>query len=268
MPTHLFPTPPIQYLSGFRKRVAVGPSWPMHTHASFEIVYHPMGRGYTQVKNTRLPFVAGSLVSYPPDVAHTQYLDEPGEDVCVLFAADTPFLREYAVPLVLAAPSAILIQELCALAETALPMTPDEQRELDYRMTTVACAIWRSLAVGSRLSTGHPYVAAAQQYMRTHYAHIQFLGEIAEHVGVSEDYLRHLFRAECGMSVRAWLTEVRIERAKELLRHFALPLRTVAELCGFANERYLSTVFSRHVGCPPGAYRTRMLPSSTPPTPD
>jgi AraC family transcriptional regulator len=51
------------------------------------------------------------------------------------------------------------------------------------------------------------------------------------------------------------LQRVRVEAAKSLLRHTNLTLAAVAVECGFANERYLCTVFRRLAGVSPGRYR-------------
>jgi len=48
----------------------------------------------------------------------------------------------------------------------------------------------------------------------------------------------------------------RIERVKELLRHSHLGLKEIAELSGFANERYLCFYFRRTAGLTPGRFRT------------
>ena len=72
---------------------------------------------------------------------------------------------------------------------------------------------------------------------------------------VSHDYLRHCFKDRYRGSLAGWLSEVRIERAKELLVHSRLPLKTVAAMCGFANERYFSSVFRKREACAPGEFR-------------
>nr|MBA2480337.1 helix-turn-helix transcriptional regulator [Planctomycetota bacterium] len=52
-----------------------------------------------------------------------------------------------------------------------------------------------------------------------------------------------------------WLTEVRIERAKDLLMRSIMPLDDIAAHCGFANTPYFCTVFRAMTGTAPGRYR-------------
>jgi len=81
--------------------------------------------------------------------------------------------------------------------------------------------------------------------------------ELAATLGVSEDYLSHIFRQEVGLSPWEFLNRYRVQRAKELLRTTALPILEVAGRVGFSDLSYFNRVFRKHVGCTPGVYRTR-----------
>ncbi|MBL8025662.1 MAG: helix-turn-helix domain-containing protein, partial [Fibrobacteres bacterium] len=52
-----------------------------------------------------------------------------------------------------------------------------------------------------------------------------------------------------------FLSELRFEKAKELLRMTSLPLQTIAQQSGFANINYLCTVFRKQIGLTPLQYR-------------
>jgi len=102
---------------------------------------------------------------------------------------------------------------------------------------------------------GDGYAAAAREYIRAHYRTMGSIAEAAAAAGIGYDHLRHCFRKRYGMSVKRWHLEVRVERAKDLLSHSNLPLKAVADLCGFRNERYFSTCFRRLTGRAPGQFR-------------
>jgi AraC-like DNA-binding protein len=65
--------------------------------------------------------------------------------------------------------------------------------------------------------------------------------------------LHRVFTAETGMAPHAYHTQVRINRAKELLRK-RLPLAEVAARAGFADQSHLHRHFTRRVGITPGRY--------------
>lgn len=57
------------------------------------------------------------------------------------------------------------------------------------------------------------------------------------------------------MTPRAFVEHRRIERAKRLLTESAQPIVGVAVDAGFATQSRLTTVFKRHTGFTPAAYR-------------
>jgi YesN/AraC family two-component response regulator len=81
--------------------------------------------------------------------------------------------------------------------------------------------------------------------------------EVAEEIGVSEDYLSRVFRREMDISPWEYLNRYRILRAKELLRRTNDNIQTVARRVGFADPAYFSRVFSKMTDLSPSAYRKR-----------
>jgi len=83
------------------------------------------------------------------------------------------------------------------------------------------------------------------------------LADCAEDVDLSPWHLHRAFRAAFGETPHAYLTRVRIDRATRLL---ALTGRPVTEVCfevGFTSLGSFSTLFKRHTGWSPAAYRRR-----------
>jgi transcriptional regulator GlxA family with amidase domain len=105
------------------------------------------------------------------------------------------------------------------------------------------------------LPVGEAYADIAFRLVRERYASLHSVAELAEIVGIGYDHLRHVFRERYGMSLQEWLIRSRLERAKELLRHSALPLKAIAAMCGFGTDRHLCAVFRERVGSSPGGYR-------------
>jgi transcriptional regulator GlxA family with amidase domain len=76
-------------------------------------------------------------------------------------------------------------------------------------------------------------------------------------VGVSPSHLGHRFRAEAGITVKAYLARIRVAAAQHLLTRTELKLETIAELVGFCDASHLSRVFRELNGHRPGEYRRR-----------
>lgn len=100
-------------------------------------------------------------------------------------------------------------------------------------------------------------VRKAIQYINQHYAKDLSIEQIAEHLIVSGDHLRHCFKNETGRTILDYLTEVRMENAKRYLVTGHYKLYEVAEKVGYRNSHYFSKVFHRVTGLHPLEYTKR-----------
>ena len=81
------------------------------------------------------------------------------------------------------------------------------------------------------------------------------LGTVAAMYFYNEKYLSALFKKRTGRRFSEYLNEIRIQRARELLKEGDRPLSAVATLCGFANPLYFSKVFKKLARVSPTEYR-------------
>jgi transcriptional regulator GlxA family with amidase domain len=79
--------------------------------------------------------------------------------------------------------------------------------------------------------------------------------EMARQACLSRRTLIRRFHEETGLPPMRWLLEARIDRARELLESCDTPVEAVARLCGLGTAANLRTLFKRHLGVPPSAYR-------------
>ena len=68
-------------------------------------------------------------------------------------------------------------------------------------------------------------------------------------------FLRRL-KAFTGMTPTDYVTSLRLQQAKELLTGSPLPVKKIANVCGFENEYDFSNFFEKHTGRSPKAFRT------------
>lgn len=81
--------------------------------------------------------------------------------------------------------------------------------------------------------------------------------ELADRLGVSRTTLFLAFRNELGTTPVEYLTQVRLDRAKQLLRHTEYTLETIAGMVGFAHPKSFLKRFRQREGIPPGHWRQR-----------
>ena len=81
------------------------------------------------------------------------------------------------------------------------------------------------------------------------------VAELSETLYVSHDYLRHLFKEYSSKSPMKHIIEVRLDKAKHLLRETVDPVAKVAARAGFDNPYYFSRLFKQVVGKTPTTFR-------------
>lgn len=95
------------------------------------------------------------------------------------------------------------------------------------------------------------------RYINDNYAECIELSELARISEMSEEHFCRVFKSYTGMRPFEYITNVRIQRAKEfLLRGKSEKVRKIAEITGFKSACYFSAVFKKLNGCTPEQYRS------------
>ncbi len=81
------------------------------------------------------------------------------------------------------------------------------------------------------------------------------LNEVAAQVNFSPNHFSVVFRDETGENFRDYLTRIRLEQAKKLLRTSKLKCSEVALQCGYNDPHYFSLIFRKNCGMTPQRYR-------------
>jgi two-component system response regulator YesN len=92
------------------------------------------------------------------------------------------------------------------------------------------------------------------QYMEQECQNVS-LYSVAQKVYVTPTYLSSLFKMNTGKTFIAQLTDIRAEKAKDLLKNTHLKNYEVAERVGYKDSRYFSQIFKKKVGVTPSEYR-------------
>ena len=98
-------------------------------------------------------------------------------------------------------------------------------------------------------------IYSALQYINDHYSEKFSLQDIADHVHFSAPYFSKVFKREMETTFSKYLTDLRIEKSKELLKNSDVPLADIPALVGFEEQSYFTRVFRTNTGISPGKYR-------------
>lgn len=98
-------------------------------------------------------------------------------------------------------------------------------------------------------------IRKARQYIDEHFAEKITLEDVAEEIELNPVYFSVLFKKEMDTNFSSYLTNVRMEKAKELLRGGNETIAAVAEQVGYKDFRYFSQMFSKLIGVKPTLYR-------------
>lgn len=83
------------------------------------------------------------------------------------------------------------------------------------------------------------------------------LNTVAANVGMSPSYFSSIFSKESGKTFVEYLTEVRVEKAKELLMCSSMKTSEIGFEVGYKDPHYFSYIFKKTQGCSPKEYRAR-----------
>lgn len=99
-------------------------------------------------------------------------------------------------------------------------------------------------------------IRKVREYIDVNYPEEISVVKIAGEVFMSPNYVGLIFRQETGESITEYLTRVRIEASKELLKNPELKVLDISERVGYINSQYFSTIFKKYTGLSPQQYRT------------
>ena len=108
----------------------------------------------------------------------------------------------------------------------------------------------------TKLSNSSVLLENAVSYMKSSFTDPNLnLEKTCDNAGLSVSYLSLLFKKHLGKTFVKYLTELRLEKAKELLKYSGDRIIEIAEKCGYSDVYYFSHNFKKHLGMSPKKYR-------------
>jgi AraC-like DNA-binding protein len=104
-------------------------------------------------------------------------------------------------------------------------------------------------------------------FIQNHYQYQITRDSVAQQFSISPNHLSRLFQTHGHTTFSGYLTQVRIDRAKYLLRSYNLNVDNIAAHCGYNDTPYFCHVFKHLTKCTPKEYRLRVLQAGAKPNP-
>ena len=154
-------------------------------------------------------------------------------------------------------------------AQQALLVFESVQTRLRQELNGVVPWVRKTPPVPQLESHPNWMVRAVLNRIHQDYAQPLTLQKCARELRVNASYLSHLFSQAVGLPFRTCLTEVRIEKARELLSNPGLNISEVAAAVGYASDNRFRIAFKKATGLPPHLWRATLhMPPSANPVPD
>lgn len=102
-------------------------------------------------------------------------------------------------------------------------------------------------------------MAAVTEYIVQHLSAPIGMNKLARLAGMSRARFFQKFKEMYGETPARFISRLRIEQARKLLRSTDLPVAEIAYSCGFENVSHFNTAFKREVGETPGRWRRSVL---------
>lgn len=118
---------------------------------------------------------------------------------------------------------------------------------------------------GQQMGSG--VVREIQLFIRRHYSEGISLNMLAEQFYLHPNYLSRLIKEKTGRNFVEYLTEVRMNKAEELLRESDYKIIEICAMVGYDNPRYFSKVFKQYTGMTPRDYREEAGSEAAPAVP-
>lgn len=104
------------------------------------------------------------------------------------------------------------------------------------------------------------WIEDAKDYINEHYGDEKIsLNAVAAYVNVSPNHFSRVFRQVEGKTFVEYLTQTRLNKAKEMLRCSSMKTSDIGSRLGYRDAHYFYYIFKKEVGCTPKDYRMKSV---------
>jgi AraC-like DNA-binding protein len=240
--------------------------YPRHWHEEIHFCAYTAGSGYLGYRGNSYLVARRDFVITPPGEVHENWV-APGSDIGFRGAyVDVASFRKATAQITghdVALPQSdnwlfrnkLLKQNFLAVHEATEQLASRLQQDellLEFVRALISTSAIQKCPE-ERAGDEPGAVKRAREYIDAHFNDQISLASLGQLTDLSPYHLHRVFSQKTGMPPHAYQTQVRINRAKQLLRN-RLPLSAIAADTGFADQSHLTRHFRRLVGITPGRY--------------
>jgi AraC-like DNA-binding protein len=229
-----------------------GQDFPPHQHPVWELVYYRAGRIGCVVEDQTFEGYPGLLVATPPRTVHAELAWTAYANTYLTI--DLP--REYPWPLVCVDDASNTVRHIFSCLFR-------EYHSNDTHRTAMINALLRQLDVlllrwrqQESLPREERLISEVERLMAERFSAPISIQQVAREVGIAPSTLRAQFARVRGKTPSAYLQEIRVRHALNLLRTSDITIEAVALQCGYDSASHLSRHIKRATGKSPGSLRS------------
>jgi len=243
----------------------------LHVHSFYEICYAFEGRGTFFIDNKEHTVQAGDLFIAHPHQYH-EIISSEDMPLGIYFWSFTLSLNEtdtdtYQLLDAYTKSSGYISQKIAQIP-TIIELLIDEahRHEAGYVQSLQALTTKLLLETARSVTNISPnmdlesntqraIVREVIQYLKDNYPQPIQIRDIAAQVHMSERHISRVFLKATSKTIKTYLTELRLDKACNLLLKVNIPITEVAQQTGYPDMRYFSTLFRKQFGITPSAFR-------------
>lgn len=272
----------VQYLPNSHSRIWLNSdpqNYESHYHSCIEILYMNDGESQAKTPTKNISLTTGDILIIPPYMMHHVINTKPARQFVILL--DVELLVHFGI--YSSTNSSINDILLCnmdncphiyeSIKNNIIDMinayfisSPYWEMEVYSYLFKMISTLARNgsftkpvneLVHGSNTKEHYDKFAELLQYVEMNYSEPLSLDDVSSHVGFSKYHFIRLFKEYTGTTFYEYLTNKRIQHAKELLET-NMGITEIAFSCGFNNQTSFCRTFKKEVGCPPTEYRQHL----------
>ncbi|MBQ2709150.1 MAG: helix-turn-helix transcriptional regulator [Clostridia bacterium] len=221
---------------------------------SCELIYKLDGSSTQRFGGNAIELVPDSIYFIPVGSTNTFTVHEPGTVVNIHFELYTEDGGAGFPPeLIALAPGNPYKSKFLRAAEIWRKKEPGYYLHAHALAAEILAGLVAEREQHYRQSAKYAIIEPALLHIRAHYHEPISVAALAELCGISDQYLRTLFKNFAGQTPVAYINTLRLEQARELLQSGGVTVAEAAEACGFESPGYFARMFKKRYNISPGS---------------
>lgn len=219
-----------------------------HLHPFWELVIYYDGDGVGKIGDREYNFVPGTAVAIPPGMPHSEKSETGYRDYHIFFA------------MLVSEESTIVAHDdtgaIIKLAEAMYSVYSQKGHDYIGLANSIAFSIYEFIkALGDEYKVSE-HTAFFTKLIRDNVSNSAFdIADEARKYGISTHHLRYNFERDLGKTPLEYLTEQRMERARQLIISDRMRIKDISIHCGYQDSYYFSRCFKKYYGISPDYFR-------------